>query len=270
VLPVFKIYFDEGFSNQDHFAINKKYLQKFEETPNIAEADIIKCGTSWLDTDMFVNCKYVVCPCTNINHVNHLNDNIISLVGQQHLLKDVVSTAEHTMFLILKCLSPSNSMLPGRTLKDKRVGILGYGRIGKQVKKLCEAFGATVAYYDPFNSVFYRDDVIGNCDIVTIHATIKKNQDPIIGEKELKMMKDGAILVNTSRREAVDQAAVVKYSEKLSTFAQDWEGLSRNDYACPVYFTNHLGGKRIEDMIKTSNICFDLLIDKLEEDGWNK
>ena len=100
----------------------------------------------------------------------------------------------------------------GNLLSEKRIGIKGFGRIGKKVAELLKPFGCEIAYADPF----VEDGLLGLqrlslkellcwADLVTIHVGVNEK---LIGEKEFKCMKDGAIIINTSRGGVVDESAL--------------------------------------------------------------
>ena len=91
----------------------------------------------------------------------------------------------------------------GNLLCGKKVGIKGFGRIGKKVAELLKPFGCEIAYADPFldDGLFglkrlSLEDLLKWADIVTIHVGVHER---LIGEKELQLMKKGAWLINTSR-----------------------------------------------------------------------
>jgi len=99
----------------------------------------------------------------------------------------------------------------GSMLNGKVVGVIGYGAIGQRVGELCHAFGAQIIYYDPVpKSVPYadsvsREDLISGSDIITIHAD---GSGSVLGKKELEMMHQGIILVNTARGGMIDEKAL--------------------------------------------------------------
>lgn len=103
----------------------------------------------------------------------------------------------------------------GNLLQNKKVGIIGFGRIGQRVAKLLEAFGTEIVYYDinqiksEINYPSMRlEELLAWSDIITIHCSCDKGSESIIGEAELKLMKPGAWLVNTSRGGVVDEEAL--------------------------------------------------------------
>jgi D-3-phosphoglycerate dehydrogenase len=106
-------------------------------------------------------------------------------------------------------------------LDNKILGIIGYGRIGKQVAKKCmAAFNMKVIIYDPYISddviapgvVRYsnEEDVYKEADIVTLHVPFTEETRKHVGEKLLSLMKPSAYLINTARGNIVDEAYLVK------------------------------------------------------------
>ncbi len=100
-------------------------------------------------------------------------------------------------------------------LNCKRFGIIGLGNIGREVAKLAEAFGATVCYYSTSgkntNQDYDRvtlDELLSNCDVVSIHSPLDENTKSLIGEAELKKMKKEAIIINMGRGGIIDEVAL--------------------------------------------------------------
>ncbi|MBG0858025.1 MAG: hydroxyacid dehydrogenase [Bacteroidales bacterium] len=106
-------------------------------------------------------------------------------------------------------------------IEGKTLGIIGYGRIGKQVARKCmAAFDMKVIIYDPYISdsvvapgvVRYsnEEDVYKQSDILTIHVPLTDETRNHIGEKLLSLMKPSAYLVNTARGNVINEGYVVK------------------------------------------------------------
>lgn len=116
----------------------------------------------------------------------------------------------------------------GLQLYNKNVGIIGLGRIGRTVAELLIGLGAHVGGYDPYpdrvwaekNSVELRDfsDILEECDIITIHIPYSNENAALIGEAEIKKMKNGAFLLNLSRGGIIDETALY-YSLKNNLLA---------------------------------------------------
>ncbi|MBN1687025.1 MAG: hydroxyacid dehydrogenase [Spirochaetales bacterium] len=146
------------------------------------------------------------------------------------------STAEHAVALMLamtKRVVKADRMLRqkqpwtrddlrGLEVRDHLLGVVGYGRIGRRVTEIC-ALGLKmkVIVYDPYVSGGTRlpegvrmtsrlDEVLSQADVVTIHIPLSQSTRHLIGERELKLMKPDAYLVNASRGPVVDEAALIR------------------------------------------------------------
>jgi phosphoglycerate dehydrogenase-like enzyme len=145
-----------------------------------------------------------------------------------------VSTIELTMALILSSLKKIPLVdrrmraeawppIPGYLLAGKTVGIVGLGRIGGEVARLCSAFNARViATGKTLTDERARaagvtrvtmEELFRESDIVTVHAKYNQETRGLITEKELGLMKQGAFLINTSRGPIVSEAALVRALE---------------------------------------------------------
>ncbi len=162
-------------------------------------------------------------------------------------------TAEHTVALIL-CLSRkicdfSVGMKKGdfasdswddieETLKwppllylwDKEVGIIGLGIVGKRVAELLRPFRPScIKAYSPNCPILEAEelgikivsleDAIRNSDIISIHTGLRSDTFGMIGKRELDLMKEGAILVNTARGRIIDEEALVSKLEEGKIWA---------------------------------------------------
>lgn len=106
----------------------------------------------------------------------------------------------------------------GNLLLDKKIGVIGLGRIGKLVAELFRSLKNPVIGYDPFvNEAWAKEnnvtivsfeEILKQADIVTLHVPGNKDKTPVLGAEEIKMMKDGAFLINISRGGVVDEAAL--------------------------------------------------------------
>ncbi len=103
----------------------------------------------------------------------------------------------------------------GNLLRRKRIGIIGFGRIGQRVGELFSAFSTEIAYVDieekdvPYQSQRMElDSMLKWADIVSLHLSTQKGNAPVIGSKEIQKMKKGAWLVNLSRGGSIDEKAL--------------------------------------------------------------
>ena len=106
----------------------------------------------------------------------------------------------------------------GFDLAGKTLGVVGFGRIGKEVTRRVQPFGVRVVFNDLFEEppadaprIPYRplDALLGEADIVTLHVDLNPTSYHLIGARELGLMKPTAYLINTSRGPIVDEAALI-------------------------------------------------------------
>ncbi|MGI5888162.1 MAG: phosphoglycerate dehydrogenase [Oscillospiraceae bacterium] len=106
----------------------------------------------------------------------------------------------------------------GHELLGKRVGILGFGNIGRQLAKLLKGFSCEILVYDNHRDeeaagragVRYAglDEIFSTCDAISVHLPYNENTHHIIGEHYLRMMKKDAVIVCTARGNIVDEDAL--------------------------------------------------------------
>ena len=112
-------------------------------------------------------------------------------------------------------------------LMGKTFGIVGLGNIGKQVVRVAEAFGCKVLCFkrtpDPDYNCVDLKTLLSESDIVSVHLPLSEETRHIIGEKELALMKNTAILVNAARGAVTDENAVANAIENgvIGGFATD-------------------------------------------------
>lgn len=111
-------------------------------------------------------------------------------------------------------------MFIGSDVHGKTLGIVGLGRIGSAVARRAKGFNMRVVYTDPHRhedlerelgvSFLSLDELLRESDYVSLHVPLTEETYHMIGERELKMMKEGAHIVNTSRGPVVDQDALYR------------------------------------------------------------
>jgi D-3-phosphoglycerate dehydrogenase len=101
----------------------------------------------------------------------------------------------------------------GRELKGATLGVIGYGAIGREVVRLGEAFGMRVLICDPYVSgekTVSLENLIAESDYVVPLAVATAETENLIGEQQFQAMKPGAIFINASRGNLVDEAALLR------------------------------------------------------------
>ncbi|KAL3484536.1 D-isomer specific 2-hydroxyacid dehydrogenase [Aspergillus germanicus] len=140
------------------------------------------------------------------------------------------ATADLAVFLLLgalRQLNPAMTSLRAGTFKtgvnvgndpqDKVLGILGMGRIGRAIKKRCDAFGLRTVYYNrsqlaPEQAAGAEyvsfEKLLAESDIISVNVPLTAKTKHLIGAPELARMKPGVVIVNTARGAIIDEAAL--------------------------------------------------------------
>lgn len=151
-----------------------------------------------------------------------------------------IGVAEHTLLLILALyrhlLAADAAVRRGEwpvwsmrsrsfELAGKTVGLIGFGRIGREVAKRARAFDAHIMYHDAVRAPSAvestlgatsvpLDDLLRQADIVSLHAPLTAETRGMIGERALREMQPHALLINTARGALVDEAALARALEE--------------------------------------------------------
>ena len=109
---------------------------------------------------------------------------------------------------------------PMRELREKTVGIVGFGRIGKRLAELLQGFQVKILTYDPYVDehaaaelgveVVDFDTLLNRSDVVSIHMPLTEKTKHLFNAETIAKMKDGAYLVNTARGPLVEEKALIE------------------------------------------------------------
>ena len=194
------------------------------------------------------------------------------------------AVAELTLFLILGTLrripeAVSNVRsgqwvsVTGRLLEGKTVGLVGVGHVGKSLNKLLQPFGCTVLGFDVVEqridgiSFVGLDELLTVSDVVSIHVPLTDATRQMIGIRQLGLMKNDAVLVNTSRGGVIDESALLTslISEDIAAAGLDvleiepplsWELVNHPK----VFTTPHIAGTSQESNLTMGSAAIKGLI----------
>ncbi|NKB38951.1 MAG: DUF3410 domain-containing protein [Gammaproteobacteria bacterium] len=165
-------------------------------------------------------------------------------------------------------------------LLDKKVGIIGCGHVGSDLKKLLEIIGLECLVYDPLlqkeskQQQFCELDDIKSCDVVSLHVPLTKSAPHptcrMIGEDFLSGVSDDLILINTSRGDVIDEAALLNHAiEKpgLSLVIDVWQdepGINTDLLKRAQIATPHIAGYSIDAKYRSTRDVFQQICDLID------
>ncbi|HMN48354.1 MAG TPA: 4-phosphoerythronate dehydrogenase [Ignavibacteriaceae bacterium] len=164
------------------------------------------------------------------------------------------------------------------TLKEKSIGIVGVGNVGSKVAKFADALGMKVLLNDPplqragNNNSFVSLDEILNADIITLHVPLNLSGIDrtyhLFDKKKLMELKDGTILINTSRGAVIKNQELLEIidTKKLKVVLDVWENepdINIDLLNKVIIGTPHIAGYSLEGKINGTKMIFDALADYL-------
>ena len=236
--------------------------------------------------------RVIVTATTGLDHVDveyaaRRGIAVLSLRGEIEFLRTITATAKHTWALLLAlvrqiphafssvcCGEWNRDAHWGHELYGKCLGIVGTGRIGEQVAHFGLAFGMEVVAYDPYCQAIPAhvkrlgtlDELMAVADVVSLHVPLNYETAGLIGDREMRNLKQGALLINTSRGAVLDETSLLQAlsSGRLAGAALD---VLSNENPLPtssshplieyaqthsnLIITPHLGGATYESMKRT-------------------
>lgn len=172
---------------------------------------------------------------------------------------------------------------PGSELKGKKLGIHAYGNVGKLVAKIAQGFGMEVFAFDPFvaEDVMRADGVTplgsveelySGCQYISLHIPANDKTRNSIGKELLGSMPAGACLVNTARKEVIDEAGLLEIMESredfkyLSDIAPDCAPEIEENYPGRYFFTpKKMGAQTAEANINAGKAAASQIRDFFEK-----
>lgn len=289
---------------QKHFEVIQRDFTSLEDlTENIAEVDVLFVRLRFKLTKEILEkapkLQYILTATTGLDHIDtdffeNRGGKVISLKGEVDFLGTIPSTAEHTWALLLALLKKIPSAFEdvkdgnwhrdhfkGNNLRGKKIGILGLGRVGKQVAHFAEAFGLEIGYFDivaqtnHYKNFSNPEELFAWADIISIHIPYNVENEIFVNENLLQHCQKNAVLINTSRGNVWDEQSVADLlkQNKIYGIATDVlqdefnkKQLKRNplvELATEEYniiITPHIAGATYESMAMTEEFIVSKFI----------
>ena len=235
----------ENVEEADAILVRSAQMHEMELPKNLLAVARAGAGVNNIPLDRCAEQGIVVfnTPGANANGVKEL-----VLAGMLLASRDVVGGIDWVKTVkddpdVAKLVEKGKSKFAGKEIKGKKLGVIGLGAIGVLVANAAIGLGMEVYGCDPFISidnawtlskdvihVKTRDEIYANCDFITVHTPLVKNDDPdintakMINEAAIRKMKDGVIVLNFARDLLVDDEAMeaALKSGKVAKYVTDF------------------------------------------------
>ena len=193
---------------------------------------------------------------------------------------NIISVAELTVGLIIasarNLIKGNNSLkqkkwdrsaLTGIELYEKTLGFVGFGRVARLVASRMQSFGMKIVFFDPYidestqnETKLELDELLQQSDVVSLHVVKNKETINLISKEKLSLMKQDAIIINTSRGGVVDESEVLRLVDngKLFSAALDVYEQEPPEYTTQLTESDsitlpHLGASTREAQLKAGS-----------------
>lgn len=261
----------ERIADNDIVIINKPVISReiIEACPSVKMIALLATGYNIVDIEAAREHNIPVCNIPSYSTAS------VAQITMAHLLEITMHVGEYTKLCKdstwTNCRDFSFTTAPLTELAGKTVGIVGYGQIGQAFGRICRAFGMKLLVYSPHrrpelenDDVHYvnLDELYSNSDIISMHCPVFPETVRMIDREAISKMKDGAIFLNMSRGQLVDEKALADAlnSGKLCAAGLDVVAVEPIQEDNPlrtaknVYMTPHVGWAPYESRARLMKI----------------
>ena len=205
-------------------ALLEKYTEKKQLLDAVADADALIIRSDKIDNEVFdaaKQLKIVVRAGAGYDNVDLAAATAQKVVGMNTPGQNSNAVAELVLGLLVYAVRNFYNGKTGTELKGKKLGILAFGNVGRNVARIAQGFGMDVYAFDAFcpasaieaaevTPVASRDELFEKCDIVSLHIpATDETRNSINYDVVTKLPKNG-ILINTARKEVIDEEGLIK------------------------------------------------------------
>jgi D-3-phosphoglycerate dehydrogenase len=256
--PVAVSQIKEIFENAGHeFALIEKYSDQQELLQHVSDADALIVRSDDINKDVIAaapNLKIVVRAGAGYDNIDLASSSEANIVVMNTPGQNANAEAELALGMMVYVARNQFNGSPGTELLGKTLGIHAYGNVGKRVADIARGFGMEVLAFDPFveRSAIEKDGVrvfdseqelYSTCQYVSLHIPANEHTIKSVNEGLMSAMPGTAVLVNTARKEVIDEASLLKVLEGRDDFryasdiAPDCAGEINEKFPGRCYFT---------------------------------
>lgn len=204
-------------------ALLEKYTEKAQLLAAVADVDAIIIRSDKIDAEVLAaakNLKIVVRAGAGYDNVDLAAATANNVVVMNTPGQNANAVAELVLGLLVYTVRNFYNGKAGSELMGKKLGILAFGNVGRNVARVAKGFGMEVYAYDAYcpadvieaagvKAVASQADLFKECDVVSLHIPATAETKNSINKALCSTMKKNAILINTARREVIDEASLI-------------------------------------------------------------
>ena len=220
VAGIKKIVEDAGFE----LALLEKYTEKSQLLAAVADVDAIIIRSDKIDAEVLdaaKNLKIVVRAGAGYDNVDLQAATAHNVVVMNTPGQNANAVAELVFGLLVYAVRNFFNGKAGTELKGKKLGILAFGNVGRNVARIAKGFDMEVSAYDAYcpaeaigsagvHAAASQEELFQACDIVSLHIPATAETKQSINKALVGQMKKGAILVNTARKEVINEPELIE------------------------------------------------------------
>lgn len=201
----------------------EKYTEKVQLLEAVADADALIIRSDKVDNEVLdaaKNLKIVVRAGAGYDNIDLDAATAHHVVAMNTPGQNANSVAELVFGLLVFAVRNFYNGTSGTELKGKKLGILAFGNVGRNVARIAKGFDMDVYAYDAFcpkeaiqsadvKAVDSQEELFETCDIVSLHIPATAETRQSINYELVKKLKKGGILVNTARKEVIDEPGLI-------------------------------------------------------------
>ena len=212
----------EGAGHQ--LALLEKYTDKAQLLSAVADADALIIRSDKVDAEVLdaaKQLKLVVRAGAGYDNIDLAAATAHNVIAENTPGQNSNAVAELVFGLLVYTVRNFYNGKAGSELKGKRLGILAFGNVGRNVARIAKGFGMEVSAYDAFcpaeaiekagvKAAKSQDELFQTCDIVSLHIPATAETKNSINYATVNQLKKGGILINTARKEVINEPELLK------------------------------------------------------------
>ena len=212
----------EGAGNE--LVLLEKYTEKAQLLDAVKDVDAMIIRSDKADAEVLdaaKNLKIIVRAGAGYDNIDLAAATAHNVVAENTPGQNSNAVAELVFGLLVFAVRNFYNGKAGSELKGKKLGILAFGNVGRNVARIAKGFGMDVAAYDAFcpadvieaagvRAVKSQDELFQTCDIVSLHIPATPETIKSIDYKTVNQLPKGGILINTARKEVINEPELLK------------------------------------------------------------